>query len=98
MATTTELWVFNSLNHIAVGIDDINDPSDADRSALWVDEGLCVRHFSLTELFNLGNREVIANVMGGVASTLSLTQSGECVRGLHREPFRSHQGSLADHL
>ena len=51
-----------------------------------------------TDLFNRGNRVVIANVKGGVASTLSLIQSDEYVRGLRREPFRFHQGSLADHL
>ena len=93
MTTTTELWVFNSLNHIAIRIDDIDYPSDANRSALWVDEGLCVTH-----RFNRGNRAVIANVKGGVASTLSLTRSDEYVRGLRRELFRFHQGSLADHL
>mgnify|MGYP006895934538 CR=1 FL=1 len=43
-AATTELWVLDRLNHIAVGIDDIDNTCDADRSALRVNESLCIRH------------------------------------------------------
>jgi hypothetical protein len=43
MTTPAELWIFNSLNHVAFGVDDIYYPCDADRSALWVDKRLCIR-------------------------------------------------------
>jgi hypothetical protein len=71
MTTPAELWIFNSLNHIAFGVDHIYYPGNADGSALWVDKRLCIRDKKTYFLifFNLGNRVVIANVRGGAAST-----------------------------
>ncbi len=37
-ATTAEFWVFDRAGDIAVSIDEIHGPRNADRSALWVHE------------------------------------------------------------
>lgn len=39
-ATTAELRVFDGAGDIAISVDEIHGPRDADRSALWVNEGL----------------------------------------------------------
>ena len=39
-ATPTELWILNCAGDIAISIDKLNYSSDADRSALRINEGL----------------------------------------------------------
>ena len=71
----TELWVFDGASDIAICIDEINCPCDADRSALGIDEDLSVLAHQLT--LSRGNREVPASEMGVATSTLSLIRSDE---------------------
>ena len=39
-AAATELWVFDGADDISISIDEIHVSRDANRSALWVNEGL----------------------------------------------------------
>ena len=41
-ATAAEFWVFDGAGDIAISIDEIHGASDADRSALGINEDLCV--------------------------------------------------------
>ena len=79
MATAAELWVLDSFNQIAIGINHVDSARDADGTALRVDKDLRISHVK-NLLFNRGNRVVIASVMGGATSTSSLIQSDGYVR------------------
>ena len=39
-AAATELWIFNSAGDVAIGIDEVDSSSDANGSALWINEYL----------------------------------------------------------
>ena len=41
-AAPAELWILHRAGDIAIGIDEVHSPSDADRSAPRIDEDLCV--------------------------------------------------------
>lgn len=41
-ATTAELWVFDGAGDVAISIDEIHGSRNADRSALGINESLCV--------------------------------------------------------
>ena len=77
-AAPAELWVLDGAGDIAISIDEVHGSSDANRSALGIDEDLDVLSHLFTFGFSRDNREGLVSVMGDVASTLSLTQSDEC--------------------
>ncbi len=76
-AAATELRVLDGAGDVAICIDEIHNPRNANRSALGIYESLNVLAHRLT--LNRDNREVLANVMGDEASTWSLIRSDEYV-------------------
>jgi hypothetical protein len=68
-AATTELRIFDGAGDVAIGIHEIHGSRYANRSACRINESLCVFAHRLT--LSRDNREVLVNVMGDEASTLS---------------------------